>query len=146
VLSKHLTLFDNDLNWLSTLTEIIKDKAIVKFVVNLDQTYQGIESYLELSEMPGSLLTNILVNNLQAHSKFQNITLSNSLGTMPFFRMCALAQVEGLDECVWSPAIEPLKSFCLKHTDKEVIYFEDKNYKKTIEFFQNQLSKLLSNP
>jgi len=145
VLSKHITLFDNDLNWLSTLTGITKDTAIIQFIVNLDQTYQGIESYLELSEMPGRLLTNVLVNNLQAHNKFKNISLRNALDTMPFFRMCASAKVEGHDEYVWNPAVESLKSFCLKNTDKEVIYFEDKKYKETVQFFQDQLSKLLSN-
>jgi len=122
--------------------DIIKGKSLIKFVVNLDHIYQGLETYLELSEMPGSLITNVLVENNKAHEKFQCKNVSDALSKMPFFRISVLAKVNGKTEFIWNPTKESLKSFSLKHTDKEVIYFEDKNYKETVQFFQRQLQRL----
>ncbi len=141
-MNKHLSLFDNQLNWLSSLTKLVKDEPLIKFIVNLDQTYQGIESYLDLSEMPGSLITNVLVNTHDAHSKFQRKCVSNTFSEMPFFRVGVLAKLTDKSEYIWNPTEESLKQFGLRHTDKEVIYFEDEKFKETIQFFQEQLSKL----
>lgn len=143
MLNKHLLLFDNELNWLSTLMNIIKGKLLIKFVVNLDQIYQGLETYLDLSEMPGILITNVLVKNHEAHEKFQRKSVSNTFSEMAFFRISALAKVNGKTGFIWDPTKESLKSFSLKHTDKEVIFFEDKHYKETVQFFQRQFGKLL---
>jgi len=141
-LNKHLSLFDNKLNWLLTLTNLVKDESLVRFIVNLDQTYQGIESYLDLSEMPGSLITNVLVSTHDAHAKFQRKCVINAFNEMPFFKISVLAKIDDESEYIWNPTEESLKQFGLRHTDKEVIYFEDEQYKETIHFFQEQLSKL----
>lgn len=141
-MSKYLKLFDNHLNWLSTLLANIADEGLINLIVNLDQIYQGLESYLDLSEMPGSLITNILIESKNSHFKFQNKIVNDAFEDMPFFKIGALARVnEG--NCIWNPRVESLKGFILKHTGKEVIYFEDENYKEIVRFFQKQFSSHL---
>lgn len=125
--------------------DIIKDKKLIQFIVKLDQLYFGLESYLDLSEMPGSLITNILVNTQKAHDKFQKKSINDAFIDMPFFRISALARVEGKRDHLWNPTLESLRDFSVRHTDKEVIYFEDENYKETVQFFQKQFSPLMFN-
>lgn len=124
---------------------IIKDKKLIQFIVHLDQLYLGLESYLDFSEMPGSLITNILVKTQKAHGKFQKKNISDAFIGMPFFRISALARVEGKRDYLWNPTLESLRDFSLRHTDKEVIYFEDGNYKETVQFFQKKFVSLMPN-
>jgi hypothetical protein len=123
----------------------IEDKEVIQFVVNLDQLYLGLESYLDLSEMPGSVITSILVNTQDAHCKFQKKSVNDAFINMPFFRISALARVDGKDDHLWNPTLESLKEFSLRHTGKEVIYFEDENFKSTVQFFQKQFEPLMFN-
>lgn len=123
----------------------ITDKSLIKFIVRLDQIYQGLESYLDINEMPGTLITSVLVKTHGAHIKFQHKHVIDAFNDMPFFKMSVSAKVNDISGIVWNPTTESLKGFSLRHTDKEVIYFEDKNYQKTVQFFQRELRELLSN-
>ena len=59
---------------------------------------------------------------------------------MPFFRVGVLANGVG---DVWVPRKETLNKFVTRNFDREITYFEDREYKKTVEYFQKRFKALL---
>ena len=133
----HLKLASNQIRWLSLLSDITADKTLINFIVDLDDTYSGADSFLSASELPGYSLTLTLKKVLTSHPKFQLRAFSNAMSELSFFSL-GLRQ-SNIDGEVWDPRYESMKAFVTRHTKEGVLYYEVKENSKIVQHFQRKL-------
>ncbi|MET1256930.1 hypothetical protein [Aliikangiella maris] len=139
-MKKHLNLTEEELTWLTLLSETTTNKKLINFIVNLDDIYKGADSYLSTFELPGFCLTEALIDSKRSHPKFQSRAFLSALKDMPFFKVGL--RLVGVNGERWNPTTESIKAFSIRHATKEVIYYENQSSDETISYFKNKLSQL----
>lgn len=126
--------------WLPALISLSLCDDVVDFVLQLDQTYQGIDNYLYQEDLPGYLITNFLKKNKESHYRLLIRSLSTELNSMPFFKIGIGILLNDKTHSIWNPINETLKHFVATHPNGEVIYFENERYRETISAFLKKFS------
>ncbi|RBW47299.1 hypothetical protein DS885_03895 [Psychromonas sp. B3M02] len=139
-MNEKIKLTNYEKKWIPKLASMTSNTAIIHLIIELDDTYMGINSYVGDFELPGYVLTAALERNKFAHEKFKKKAFLLSLYEMDFFKVGV--RLVGDKDIKWNPIDETLKTFITRHGDDEVIYFENKLFEELIFSFKERFSKL----
>ena len=134
-----LQLSDYEKMWLPTLSHITSNDDLVKFIIDLDNIYMGLQSYTGLQALPGYSLTLALNKLSSSHEKFKETQFMQGLYEHQFFKIGVKLACD--QSIKWNPLDETLKTFMAKHESFEVIYFENEVFEDIILLFRERFSK-----
>lgn len=134
-----LQLTDYEKMWLPQLSRITSNDALVKFIIDLDDIYMGLQSFTGVKELPGYVLTSSLIKLGSSHKKFIERHFMLGLYDLLFFRIGVKLACDS--RVIWNPLDETLKTFIARHENSEVIYFENEIFEDIIFLFQKRFSK-----
>lgn len=132
-MNSKIKVSDRESHWSNLLTSITDDTNIINFIIDLDNRYEGMQSYLSNNDMPGYVISDLLRMNKFVHPLFLKKIITDKFHKMKFFYV----GVKVLDSTKqWNPIEETLFSFTVKNKANGIIFFEDKdNAKYLIKHF-----------
>lgn len=120
------------------LKDTLKNDSVICFILELNRVFSGLSGYLPVSEMPVACMQQSIQSHGVVLSADSKRYIKEALVFMPFFKVGVISRVSNE---VWNPTSEPLSEFSIRNFNKEVVCFEQDEYKKIVEHFQEVFEK-----